>query len=81
MWGRNKRCHQLWTRAIGAEIAKANIPSIHTAHGKQNLSYASTQSKEQCVNQNRNVHKEAAVSDVIEVVLDVFVNWEGPIGA
>ena len=80
-WVGNNRCHQLWTRAIGGEMARANIASIPTAHEKQYLSYSSPHSKEQCVNQNRNIHKEAAISDVIEVVLDVFVDWEGPISA
>ena len=38
-------------------------------------------SKEQCVNQNRDIHKEAAVTDVIEVILDVLVDRESSVGA
>lgn len=60
-------------------MGSANIASIPLAHGKLNMSYASPHSEEQCVNQNRNIHEEAAVSDVIEVVLDVVVDWESPI--
>ena len=36
--------------------------------------------EEQGVNQNGQIHEEGAVPDVIEVIMDVFVYLEGPIG-
>lgn len=33
------------------------------------------------MNQNGNIHKEAAVSDVVKVILDVLVDKERPVGA
>lgn len=61
---------------IGPELATSTV-----AHSKWSESYASPHGKEQRVNQNRNIHKEAAVSDVVEVILNVFVDQEGSVGA
>jgi hypothetical protein len=36
--------------------------------------------EEQCADQNGEIQKEVAVADVIEVMMDVLVNWKGTIG-
>lgn len=50
----------------------ADIASSFVEHP----SYPTPHCKEQRVNQNRDIHKEAAVAEVVEVILDVLVDKE-----
>src|SRR6202789_2315947 len=42
--------------------------------------HSSTYRKKQSVEENGHIHKKGAIPDVVEVVLDVFVNGERSIG-
>ena len=59
----------------------ADIASSSVARQNSNWSYPSPHGKEQRVNQNRNIQKETAVSNVVEVVLNVLVDQECSVGA
>src|SRR6202020_3347601 len=76
----NKGCERE-TRHIGQEKVMADIASSAVARQNSNWSYPSPHAKEQRVNQNRNIQKEAAVSNVVEVILDILVDKKSSVCA
>src|ERR1700750_3406000 len=49
--------------------------------GPEPHSSDSAHGKEQCVNQNCNIHEEGAIPNIVKVILNIFVDMKGSVGA